>query len=100
MDAGAAYRALAEATPRSSRPGVGDCGPDVASLEARGWSDKRRRLRGKTPRLDVITTPYVLTWMRYIDGNVVSETSRQYISNLMNITAAPVAKVQTTLSAY
>ena len=31
---------------------------------------------------------YALSWETYIDGNVVSETSRRYITNLLAATAA------------
>ena len=31
---------------------------------------------------------YAASWEAYIDGNVVSETSRRYISNLLSATAA------------
>ena len=40
-----------------------------------------------TPTASVVDS-YVLSWMRYIDGNVVSEMSRRFISNLMSATAA------------
>jgi len=45
---------------------------------------------GKTPVDEGVATSYVLTWMRYIDGNVVSETDVRLISNLLSATAPRV----------
>ena len=63
----------------------------VAAFRSTAEAGQRRRLRQWTSPPLHLTPPllsYVLSWMRYIDGNVVSEASRQYISNLMSATAA------------
>ena len=55
---------------------------------------KRRRLFQKTPDTTTPMQSYVLAWQHYIDGNVVSETGRLYINNIMGATAARVTPVE------
>ena len=45
----------------------------------------------EAPTASVVSS-YVLSWMQYIDGNVVSEMSRRFISDLMSATAARIVE--------
>ena len=53
---------------------------------------KRRRIRGKqsdpSSKSEDVHYSYACSWERYIDGNVVSETSRKYITNMLVATAS------------
>ena len=55
---------------------------------------KVRKIASKKSEPNIPSTRYIksrsysCTWARYIDGNVVSETSRQYIVNMLAATAA------------
>ena len=49
-----------------------------------GEQNKRRRLSGKTR----CKLSYATSWDAYIEGNIVSESSRRFITNLLAATAA------------
>ena len=51
-------------------------------------SSSNKRLRTKQP--EEILKSYATTWQRYIDGNVVSESNKKWIMNLLSATAARV----------
>ena len=62
---------------------------DVAGANS-ATSPKRRRLSGKTTTHLEEVKSNVLTGQRYVDGNVVTESTKRYISNLMGASAARV----------
>ena len=59
-------------------------------------ASKRRRLTQKRPEEarteNAPKRSYAATWQTYIDGNVVSESNRKYITNILMATAARVVE--------
>ena len=64
---------------------------DAADTSKAWLAAKRRRLAKKTSQATVMGMhrySYAASWDAYIDGNVISETSHRYITNLLAATAA------------
>ena len=70
--------------------------PETTDGQTEEPPKKRRRLnlkqsvREQEPQQ--IRKSYAASWMQYVDGNIVSETSRRYILNLLSCTAARVVE--------
>ena len=68
-------------------PGVG-AALDVAALQG---AKRRRRTKSAPEEASTVQTErysYATSWEEYINGHVISETSRRYITNLLAATAA------------
>ena len=73
---------------------LGETGPAGAAQDGAGAGtqrSKRRRLTSKAGASGGTTQArysYAASWEAYIDGNIVSESSRRFIANLLVATAA------------
>ena len=75
----------------AGQPGTSSSGAAQDAPGPDGQPNKRRRLRGKLgPSSDAAQErhSYAASWEAYIEGNIVSETSRRFITNLLAGTAA------------
>ena len=67
------------------------------NVQSVGGEKKRRRCSPKT-KIDLVACvqkeerSYAKSWVKYIHGNVVSQTSQRFMTNLLSATAARVVE--------